>query len=334
VTGRAFVTGGTGVVGRPILSRLLGEGRPVAALVRSEESARAVSAQGAEAVPGDLFDLEALAGGMRGCETVFHAAGLNAFCLPDPQSLFRVNVQGSRAVVAAAAGTGVRRVVYTSSAATLGEERGSVGREDTRHRGWFLSAYERSKYEAERAVLAEAERRGIDLVCVNPSSVQGPGRTGGTAKLLLDYLNGRLKAIVETRLSFVDVADAAEGHLLAEANGQSGQRYVLNGATLAVGEVLDLLARITGVRLPVRRLPGGAAMALAGVVEAAFRLRGRRPPLCREMVRTLLHGHAYDGSKAAKELGLRYTSAEDCLRRTVAWYVDQGLIGRPLPRLR
>jgi dihydroflavonol-4-reductase len=75
-------------------------------------------------------------------------------------------------------------------------------------------------------------------------------------------------------------------------------------------------------------------MALAGVVEAAFRLRGRRPPLCREMVRTLLHGHAYDGSKAAKELGLRYTSAEDCLRRTVAWYVDQGLIGRPLPRLR
>lgn len=334
MSGKAFLTGGTGVVGRPILARLLQDGRPVAALARSDDSARAVAAMGADPVRGDLQDVDALAAGMRGCETVFHAAGLNVFCFPAPSMLFRVNVGGSRAVLAAAARAAVRRIVYTSSAATLGEERGTVGREDTPHRGWFLSAYERSKYEAERAVLADAERHGLELVCVNPSSVQGPGRTGGTARLLLAYLNGRLKVIVDTRVSFLDVADCTEGHVLAEAKGQPGQRYVLNGATLSIGQALDLLARISGVRERVRRLPAPVAMAAAAAVEAVFRLRGRRAPVCREMVRTLLHGHAYDGSRASRELGLRYTPAEETLRRTCAWYQEQGLVTRPLPGAR
>ncbi|MGH2766395.1 MAG: NAD-dependent epimerase/dehydratase family protein [Actinomycetota bacterium] len=334
MNGKAFVTGGTGVVGRPILARLLEDGRPVAALARSEDSARVVAAVGADPVRGDLLDVDALAAGMRGCETVFHAAGLNVFCSPAPSMLFRVNVGGSRAVLAAAARAAVRRIVYTSSAATLGEERGTVGRENTPHRGWFLSAYERSKYEAERDVLADAERHGLEVVCVNPSSVQGPGRTGGTAKLLLAYLNGRLKVIVDTRLSFVDMADCTEGHVLAEEKGQPGQRYVLNGATLSVGQALDLLARISGVGERVRRLPAPAALAAAAAIEAVFRLRGRRAPLCREMVRTLLHGHAYDGSRASRELGLRYTSAEETLRRTCEWYRERGLITRPLPGAR
>lgn len=334
MSGKAFVTGGTGVVGRPILDRLLEDGRPVAALARSEDSARAVAAMGAEPVRGDLLDVNAMAAGMRGCETVFHAAGLNAFCLPAPSALFRVNVQGSRAVVSAAGRAGVRRVVYTSSAATLGEERGTVGREDTRHRGWFLSAYERSKYQAERAVLSDGEAKGVEVVCSNPSSVQGPGRTGGTAKFLLAYLNGRLKVIVDTRLSFIDVADCTEGHLLAEAKGQPGQRYVLSGATLSIGQALDVLARISGVRERVRRLPAPLALAAAAAVGGVFRLRGRRAPVCQEMVRTLLHGHAYDGSRASRELGLRYTPAEKTLRRTCAWYLEQGLVTRPLPGIR
>lgn len=331
MSGKAFVTGGTGVVGRPILARLLEDGRPVAALARSEDSARAVAAMGADPVRSDLLDVDALAAGMRGCETVFHAAGLNVFCLPAPSMLFRVNVGGSRAVLAAAARAAVRRIVYTSSAATLGEERGTVGRETTPHRGWFLSAYERSKYEAERDVLADSEQHGLEVVCVNPSSVQGPGRTVGTAKLLLAYLNGRLKVIVDTRLSFVDMADCTEGHLLAEEKGQPGQRYVLNGATLSVEQALDMLDRISGVGERVRRLPAPAALAAAAAVEAVFRLRGRRAPLCREMVRTLLHGHAYDGSRASRELGLRYTPPEETLRRTCRWYREQGLITRPLP---
>jgi dihydroflavonol-4-reductase len=290
-----------------------------------------VAEAGAEPVRGDVLDVDALEPAMRGCETVFHAAGLNAFCLPNPSALFRVNVEGSRSVVVAAARAGVRRVVYTSSAATLGEQRGAVGNEDTTHRGWFLSAYERSKYEAERAVLEEGERRNVEVVCTNPSSVQGPGRAGGTARLLLAYLNGRLKAMVDTRVSFVDVADCTEGHLLAESRGEPGRRYVLNGATLTVREALALMAEVSGIRERVRLVPAPVAVAVGALVGGAFRLRGRRAPVCPEMVRTLLHGHAYDGSRASGELGLRYAAPEETLRKTCEWFVQQGMVTRPVP---
>jgi dihydroflavonol-4-reductase len=332
VAGSVFVTGGTGFLGGAIVERLVAEGRPVRALARSDDAARSLAALGAEPVRGDVLDGAALAAGLRGCEVAYHAAGANAFCLRDPAPLFRVNVDGSRAVVLAAAAAGVRRLVYTSSAATLGEERGAVANEAAVHRGWFLSSYEQSKLEAERAVLEAARGTELEVVCVNPASVQGPGRTGGTAKLLLGYLNGRLRSAVDTRMSVVDIADCALGHLLAEAKGRPGERYVLSGASLTVREALELLARLTGLEERPRFLPPRLALALAAGVEAVARARRRTPPLCREMVRTLLHGHTYDGSRATRELGLAYTPIEETLRRTIAWYVEHGLVSRPLPK--
>jgi dihydroflavonol-4-reductase len=322
-----FVTGGTGFLGRALVERLVADGRRVRALARSDEAAQASAQLGAEPVRGDVLAPETLAAAIDGCELGFHVAGLNAFCLRDPSPLYRVNVEGSRNVVRAASSAGVRRLVYTSSAATLGEPEGTVGDETTVHRGSFLSHYERSKLEAERAVLELAAKAELDVVCVNPSSVQGPGRTGGTAKLLLDFLNGRLPALVDSRLSLVDIADCTEGHVLAASRGARGERYVLSGATLTVREAIALLSRVSGVHRPVRTLPSVVARALAGAVEAVGRIRRRRPPVCREMVRTLLHGHAYDGSRATRELGLVYTPIEETIRRTLAWYEEQGLIG-------
>jgi dihydroflavonol-4-reductase len=326
-----FVTGGTGFLGKAIVEELVREGRPVRALARSDAAAEALVSLGAEPARGDLLDRAALERGLAGCEVAYHVAGANAFCLSDPSPLYEANVTGSRTLVRAAAAVGVRRLVYTSSAATLGEARGEVGREDAVHRGWFLSDYERSKFEAERAVLEASGETELEVVCVNPSSVQGPGRTGGTARLLLGYLNGTLRSAVDTRLSVVDIADCTRGHLLAEARGAPGERYVLCGASLTVREGLELLGRLTGLDEQPRFLPPRLAVLLAGGVEAVGRVRRRKPPLCREMVRTLLHGHTYDGSKATRELGLAYTPLEDTLRRTVAWYVEQGLVGRPLP---
>jgi dihydroflavonol-4-reductase len=326
-----FVTGGTGFLGQAIVEELVAAGRPVRALARSDAAADAMAALGAEPVRGDVLDRASLDAGVAGCEVVYHAAGANAFCLPDPSPLYEVNVDGSRAVVLAAAAAGVRRLIYTSSAATLGEERGSVGNEDAVHRGWFLSDYERSKFEAERAVLDAARETGLEVVCVNPSSAQGPGRTGGTARLLLGYLNGTLRSAVDTRLSVVDIADCTRGHLLAEERGMPGERYVLCGASLTVREGLKLLGRVTGVDEQPRFLPPRVALLLAGGVEVVGRARRRKPSVCREMVRTLLHGHTYDGSKATRELGLVYTPLDETLRRTVAWYVEQGLVHRPLP---
>jgi dihydroflavonol-4-reductase len=190
--------------------------------------------------------------------------------------MFEVNVDGSRAVVRAAARAGVRRVVYTSSAATLGEARGTVGSETSSHRGRFLSNYERSKFEAEHVVLATARESGVEVVCVNPASVQGPGRSTGSARLLLDYLNGQLRALVDSRLSLVDIADCTRGHLLAASHGKPGERYVLCGATLSMREGIALVAEIAGVKRPLRTLPPSVAMAAATAADAAPRAYLRR----------------------------------------------------------
>jgi dihydroflavonol-4-reductase len=326
VGGRVLVTGGSGFVGRAILVRLLDQPRPVRALVRSDEAARALAALGAEPVAGDVLDPAALAPAVEGCEVVYHAAGVNAFCLRDPSILFRVNVDGALNVLRAAAAAGVRRLVHTSSAAAVGERRGTVGSETSPHRGHFLSAYERSKYEAEQALLAAAPGAGVELVCVSPASVQGPGRTRGTARLLLDHLNGRLPAVVDSRFSVVDVDDCTEGHLLAETHGRSGERYLLSGASLTVREALRVLDEITGVERRPRFLRPALALAAGTAAETLGRVRRRTPSFCREQVRTMLHGHVYDGSRAAREFGLVYTPIEETIRRTVGWYVEQGLV--------
>ena len=326
-----LVTGATGFVGGAVLERLIGEGRQVRALTRSEAGAARLKELGAEPVRGDILRPDTLREAATGCDVVYHLAGLNAFCLPDPSDLDRMNVDGTVNVVRAAGAAGVRRVVYTSSAATIGEPHGAIGREDTQHRGEFLSRYERSKWEAERAAFDAARATGVELVSVNPSSVQGPGRTRGTAKLLLGYLNGTLKALIDSRMSVVDIADCAEGHLLAERAGVAGERYLLSGVTLTVREAIAVMGRVAGIDGNPRILPPSAAMATATVIGGIGRLRRRRAPFCREMMRTLLHGHAYDGSRATRELGLRYTPIEDTLRRTLRWYQANGFITRPLP---
>jgi dihydroflavonol-4-reductase len=295
-------------------------------LARSEDSARALRDRGAEPVRGDILDPQALTAAMDDRNVVYHAAGVNALCFRDTGLLFDSNVRGSRNVVDAASAAGVHRVVYTSSGAVLGEARGTVGSETSPHRGSFLSAYERSKYEAERAVLAAARETGVEVVCVNPASVQGPGRATGSTKLLLDYLNGQLKTIVESTVSLVDIADCTEGHLLAEARGKPGERYVLSGATLTVREGIELLDRLTGVHEPVRTLPPAVATTAAVAVETVARLRGKTPRVCRDLVRTALHGHAYDGSKATRELGLSYRPLEETIRRTLDWFREEGLV--------
>jgi dihydroflavonol-4-reductase len=238
----------------------------------------------------------------------------------------RVNVDGAVAAVRAAAKVGLPRLVHTSSAATLGEAPGTIGREDTPHRGWYLSTYERTKTEGERAVLAAARETGQDVVLVNPSSVQGPGRAGGTGRFLLAFLDGRLKVFVQTNVSLVDIGDCVEGHLLAAERGRSGERYLLNGMTLTITEALVLAAEVAGVQRRPRLLPRQVATIAAAGVEGGFRLVRRSPPVCREMVRTLLHGHRYDGSRAERELGLRYTDPRDTIRRTVEWARSAGLL--------
>jgi dihydroflavonol-4-reductase len=328
VSGPVLVTGGSGVVGRALIARLVADGRDVRALARSDASVRAVEAQGARAVRGDVLDPGSLTAAAEGCATVFHVAGINAMCLHDPRPMVRTNVDGSANAVRAAAEAGVERIVYTSSSSAIGESPGTVGREDSPHRGWYLSEYERSKHLAERRVFELAGELGVRVVAVNPASVQGPGRATGSARLLLDVVNGRLPLLIETTISLVDIGDCSEGHLLAESRGTPGERYLLSGSTITTRDAVELLQRIWGLRREVRFGPPWVARVGGTVIGSGATLLRRDAPVCPEAVRTLLHGHRYDGSKATRELGLAYTPLEVTLLRTLEWCAAQGLVRR------
>jgi dihydroflavonol-4-reductase len=321
-----LVTGGSGFVGRGVVERLVADGRTVRALARSDAAARDVGELGATPVRGDVLDGASLRSAATGCTTVFHVAGVNATCARDPRRMIDTNVNGSANVIRAAAAEGVKRVVHTSSAAAIGELAGAIGRESTPHRGWYLSNYERSKHLAERAVLRLGQETGVEVVCVNPSSVQGPGRSTGSARLIINVAGGKLPLLIDSVVSIVDVVDCARGHVLAESNGEPGERYILNGATIGTRDAVALVERLWGLPRRVRWIPPFAAKAVAATMDAAGWALRRDMPFCGQAVRAVLQGHRYDGLRAERELGLRYTPLEETLERTLSWYSARGLV--------
>ena len=323
---RALVTGATGYVGGAVLDHLVAAGYDVTATARSSDGARELRQRGAKPVEASVLHPDVLLRAMAGSEIVFHVAGINDFCLPDTREMFATNVRGSVNVIRAALRAGVGNVVYTSSAVTIGEESGSVGTEADVHRGWYLSDYERSKVEAERAVAIEAEDLGVNVVSVNPASVQGPGRVTGTARLLLAFLKGRLRYLPDTRATIVDIDDCARGHLAAAERGVKGARYLLAGATVSTTEMAAMLADVAGLDVRVRGLSPRLAGVMGTTIGGAYRLARRQAPLCPEMVATMLHGHAFDGSRAERELGIAYTPLGDTFERMVGWYRQEGLL--------
>jgi dihydroflavonol-4-reductase len=325
--GRVFVSGGSGFIGGALCAQLVERGDDVVALARSVAAEEKVTARGAEPLRADALDEDLIAAGMKGCAVAYHVAGVNSHCPSDPNELMRVNVGGAETAVRAAARAGVPRLVLTSSAASVGEAPGTIGNEDTPHRGWYLSLYDRSKHEGEQRAFDAAQRLGIDVVAINPSSVQGPGRASGNGKILIDYLNGKLPVFVDVHISVVDIADTVLGHVLAAERGRPGARYVLNGATVPAREALDVLTAVTGVHQRVRMVPPALARGVAAIAESRGRLRGRTSSMCRARMRTILHGHRYDGSRATRELGLEYTPLAETFRRTIDWAREQGLVG-------
>lgn len=321
---RVGITGGSGVVGTAVLRHLIAAGNEVRALTRSDPGAHRMAALGAVPIMGDLLERSALDSLVEGCEVVFHVAGVNELCPRDPGLMWRVNVEGTEMVVAACSEAEVARLVHTSSAVTIGQRRSEVGNEETRHRGWYLSEYERSKHHAETVALGAPA--SLDVVVVNPSSVQGPGRATGTGRILLAAARGRLPVTIETAISVVDIDDCARGHLLAAERGIPGERYLLSGVTLTITEALQLLARVTGRSSRVMVIPPAIFSAAAWIVETGFTMVGRRPPVCLEMARVMRFGQRYDGSKATVELGLEYTPMAKTLDRTVKWFAEEGLL--------
>ena len=321
---KVAVTGGSGVVGSVVVRHLVADGHEVWALARSPGAAEKLHDLGARVVHGDLLDTDAVFRLVKSSRRVFHVAGVNEMCSRDPARMWRVNVEGSLLVLEACQSAGVERLIHTSSAVTIGEPHDTVGTEDSVHRGHFLSEYERSKTVAERLLFNNAG--DTELVSVNPSSVQGPGRSTGTGALLLATARGRIRILVDTTISLVDIDDCARGHLLAADNGVAGERYILSGAVVTVREAEREIRLSLGRKQSPWFLNPNVVRAAAPVADGAARMLGKQPLLCPESARVMLNGHRYDGTKATRELGLDYTPAEDTLARTIDWFRSEGLL--------
>jgi dihydroflavonol-4-reductase len=325
-----LVTGATGFVGSSVVKALLARGEPVRALIRAGSNRHNLRDLPVETVEGDLEQPSTLRRAVAGCRALYHVAADYRLWAPRPGAMYRVNVDGTRALLRAAADAGVERIVYTSSVATLGLDPGGPADETTPATiDDMIGHYKRSKYLAEQAVHELIEREGVAAVIVNPSAPIGPGdiRPTPTGRVVLDAAKGRIPAYVDTGLNVVHVDDVAAGHLLAYERGAIGQRYILGGQNLTLGEILTLIAGLAGRRPPRLCLPGGLIMPLAYLSELAARLGGGAEPLLTvdglRMARKRMH---YSSAKAERELGYRSRPAADAVSDALAWFRHNGYL--------
>jgi dihydroflavonol-4-reductase len=327
----ALVTGGTGFVGAHVVRALLAVGRRVRCLIRPSSDLRNLDGLDVEYVTGDLTDVASVRGAVAGCDVVFHGAADYRLFARDPAELYRNNVDGTRNVLTAAAEARVQRVVYTSSVATLAPSADGVPVDETAAASTSLDDmvgdYKRSKFLAEREVLA-ASAGGLPVVVVNPSTPVGDGdiKPTPTGQIIVDFLNGRMPAYVDTGLNLVDVRDVAAGHLLAAEAGRPGERYILANQNLTLKQVLDTLARLSGRPAPRVRLPHWLPLAIAHVETPIARWLGRAPRVPLDGVRMSRKRMFFDGSKAVRELGMPQSPIEAALRRAVDWFSQRGYV--------
>src|ERR1700733_10287528 len=327
---KAFVTGATGFVGSHVARVLAEQGADLRLLLRSSSDPRNIQGLNADRVIGDLRDPASIEKAMAGCDVVFHVAADYRLWVRDPEQMYRANVEGTRAVLEAARKNHMRRVVYTSSVATMGfTSNGHPADEDSPVAlDGMIGHYKRSKFMAEEVAL-EAGRSGMHVVVVNPTTPVGeqdvkPTPTGG---IVVDFLKKKFPAYVDTGLNLVDVKECAQGHVAALEKGRPGQRYILGGENLTLKEILDKLRDITGLPSPKIKLPYIVAFA-AGVVDEAItgRILHREPRATVDTVRIGKKKMFASSGKAERELGWKIVPVDGALRRAVKWFRGNGYV--------
>jgi len=320
----ALVTGATGFVGSHVARALAERGADLRLLVRSTSNTKNVSDLKADLVSGDLRDPASLEKAVSGCETVFHVAADYRLWVRDPDQMHRTNVEGTRAILGAARKAGIRRVVYTSSVATMGfTSNGQPANEDSPvSLDNMIGPYKRSKFVAEQVAI-EAARSGLEVVIVNPTTPVGDCdiKPTPTGRIVVDFLKKKFPAYVDTGLNLVDVAECARGHIAAFEKGRRGERYILGGENLTLKQILDKLVAITGLPSPSVRVPYVVALA-TGVVDEVVtgRIRGREPRATIDAVRMGRKKMFVSSAKAERELGWKLVAVDDALRRAVEWF--------------
>jgi dihydroflavonol-4-reductase len=325
---KAFVTGATGFLGAHVARVLAEQGADLRLLVRPTSDLRNIEGLKADRITGDLRSAPSLEKAVSGCDVVFHVAADYRLWVKDPEQMYRSNVEGTRSLLEAARKNGVRRVVYTSSVATMGfTSNGTVATEESPvSLADMIGHYKRSKFMAEQVAMA-AGRGGQDVVIVNPSTPVGEMdiKPTPTGRIVVDFLKRKFPAYVDTGLNLVDATECARGHILALEKGRPGERYILGGENLTLKQILDKLAAITGLPSPRVKVPYFMALA-TGVVDELVtgRLRGKEPRATIDAVRMGRKKMFVSSAKAERELGWSVVPVDGALHRAAAWFRAKG----------
>lgn len=325
-----FLTGATGFIGSHIARALIDRGFKVRALVRKNSRLDNLAGLPIEICQGDLLDASSLKNGISGCCHVYHAAANYVLWSKDPAELYRINVDGTKNIFEACLAQGVKRIVYTSSVGALGiPKNGTPGDEETPVSiGDMIGHYKRSKFLAEQEAIRYA-KAGLPVVIVNPSTPVGSRdiKPTPTGKMIVDFLNGRMPAYVDTGLNLIDVEDVAIGHILACEKGKPGERYILGHKNMSLKEILSALSKITRMPAPKFKIPYPIALA-AGYVSKLYaeNISKKEPAIPWEGVKMAKKHMYFSSSKALGELGLPQSPVEAALEKAVKWFKENGYV--------
>ena len=325
---KVFLTGATGFVGRHVARAYAAQGAELRLLTRSTSNRAALEGLRAEVVTGDLTNVEGLRTAVRGCEALVHVAADYRLWVRDPRAMYAANVDGTRGLLRIAREEGVAKVVYTSSVATMGfrsdltmvDETTPVSVKD------MIGHYKRSKYLAEQEAIAAA-KAGQHVMILNPTTPIGAGdaKPTPTGRIVVDFLNRKFPAYVDTGLNLVDVEEVARMHVAALDCGRVGERYILGGENLTLKQILDRMSAITGLPSPKMKVPHAVAMAFAFFDETITgKLRGKEPRATVEAVRMGKKYMFASSAKAERELGFKVLPIYSALRTAIEWFVEHG----------
>jgi dihydroflavonol-4-reductase len=323
-----FLTGATGFVGSHVARAFAAQDARLRLLIRSSSRVENLEGLDAETITGDLRNPESLRSALQNCDVLVHTAADYRLWVRDPQAMYAANVDGTRNLLALAREVGVRRVVYTSSVATMGfREDGTIVDENTPvSLDDMIGHYKRSKFLAEQEAIAAAQG-GQQVMILNPTTPVGANdiKPTPTGQIIVDFLNRRFPAYVDTGLNLVDVSEVARMHVVASERGVPGERYILGGENLSLKQILDKMSAITGIPSPTMQVPHAVAMAFA-FFDQTFtgRLRGKEPRATVEAVRMGKKKMFASSAKAERELGFRTVPVYAALRSAIDWFRAHG----------
>jgi dihydroflavonol-4-reductase len=319
----SLVTGANGFLGCHVVRSLVARGDRVRALVRDNADITALRGLDCEIVRGDVRNLDALKNPLTGCDEAYHVAADYRLWVIDEAPMYASNVDGTRNLINAAHEAGVARIIHTSTVGALGIPHGASGREDTPVTlDKMVGPYKRSKFMAEGVAL-EAAKNGAPVIVVNPSTPIGPldYKPTPTGRMIVDFLNRRMPAYLDTGLNLVGVEDCARGHLLAAERGRIGEKYILGGENLTLAEFFTRMAKLAGLPAPKIRIPYAVAFGFALGAEAFARTVTHKPPRASlTEVRMARKKMFFDSSKAKSELGYSPGPVDPAIKRAIDFF--------------